>query len=65
MRIGFLTTLFALVVAGGQANAYCIVNRSSEPVAYSRGGPVAGMEQFYTGSVAPGSQVCVNITSPF
>ena len=61
MRIGLLFSVIALCVAG-HAQAYCIVNRSNEPVAYSRGGPVAGMEQFYAGTVAPGAQVCVNIT---
>lgn len=62
MRIGTLITLLA-IFAAGPVSAYCIVNNSNEPVAFSRGGPIAGMEQFYTGSVAPGAHVCANITA--
>ncbi len=60
MRLGLLLSVLILVGAT-EASAYCIVNRTGDVVAYTRGGPFAGMETFYMGGVQPGAQSCMNI----
>ena len=51
-----------LALSASQAQAFCIVNRSSETIAFTRGGPFAGMETFYAGTIKPGVQRCTLIT---
>lgn len=52
----------AIMLVASQAQALCIVNRSGETVAYTRGGPFLGMETLYAGIVRPGIQHCPSIT---
>jgi hypothetical protein len=51
------------MLSASQAHALCIVNRSAETVAFTRGGPYAGMETFYAGTVKPGAQHCAAISA--
>ncbi len=57
-----LGVVLVLVLSASQVQAFCIVNRSSETVAFTRGGPYAGMETFYAGTIKPGVQRCTSIT---
>lgn len=58
-RIGLTA---ALVLLASQVQALCIVNRSSETVAYTRGGPFFGMETLFAGTIRAGVQHCTGIT---
>ena len=60
--LGKLGLITALALLASQAQALCIVNRSGETVAYTRGGPFLGMETLYAGTVRPGFQHCASIT---
>ncbi len=57
-----LGLIAALVLMASQVQALCIVNRSGDTVAYTRGGPFLGMETFYAGTVRPGAQHCTSIS---
>ena len=41
------------MLSASQAHALCIVNRSAETVAFTRGGPYAGMERFMLARLSP------------
>lgn len=58
-KIGLTAVFLAFAT---QASALCIVNRSSETVAYTRGGPFIGMETLFAGTIRPGVQHCTSIT---
>ena len=58
-----LGLIAALVLLTSQAQALCIVNRTSDTVAYTRGEPFLGMEILYAGTVRPGAQHCASISA--
>ena len=58
-----LGVILVLTLSASQAQAFCIVNRSSETVAFTRGGPFAGMETLYAGTIKPSVQRCTLITA--
>jgi hypothetical protein len=58
-----LGLIAAQIMMASQAQALCIVNCSTDAVAYTRGGPFLGMETWYAGTVRPREQHCASISA--